>query len=219
MAPLGRLSDNNDFCSVHASELAPALKQPLPAGIDLYAMTHDPSYKLYDDTVADGTVVRTYSGGFAWPNECTRPDIGWARMQIARKQSECSKAAFDIILQSAKYLKDTAGLGIAYYKGTDYPNQPIGFVDTGFMNCRTTRKSEYCMQVYVNGGPVFWKSKMIPGKPSGNTFEAELHGLYEITRYLQYLYILMCEMGFPPTLPLTVYGDNESALLFAKHAR
>ena len=26
-------------------------------------------------------------------------------------------------------------------------------------------------------------------------------------------------MHFPPSLPLTVYGDNESALLFAKHAR
>ena len=209
----------NDLCNEHASEHAPKMRQPLRPGIDLYAMTNDPTYQYYDDNLADGSEVRSFGGTYAWPADCVRPDLSWSRMQVARKQSKCSVAAFELIKQTAHYLKHTADYGIAYYKGTEFPNQPIGMVDTGFASCRMTRKSEYCFHVYMNGGPIFWKSRMIPGSPSGNTFEAELHGLYEITRFLRFLYILMCEMHFPPTLPLTVYGDNESALLFAKHAR
>ena len=210
----------NDFVRAWAVEGTPNRRTPMDDGIDLFAMTKDDTYELYDPNKADGTSVRSYAGGYAWPTDCTRPDLAWSRMQFARLQQDCSVSSFEVMKQSVYHIQGTIDCGIAFYKGSEFPNQPVTFADSGFATCRFTRRSCYFIIVFLNGGPVYWKAKMIPGKtPSGNTFEAEIVPLYEAWRFLKYYYQYMTEIGFPPQLPLVVYGDNESALLFAKHAR
>ena len=134
----------------------------------------------------DGTSVRSYAGGYAWPTDCTRPDLAWSRMQFARLQQDCSVSSFEVMKQSVYHIQGTIDCGIAFYKGSEFPNQPFTFADSGFATCRFTRRSCYFIIVFLNGGPVYWKAKMIPGKtPSGNTFEAEIVPLYEAWRFLK----------------------------------
>jgi len=209
-----------DFVKHWAVEGHPDRRTPMDAGVDLYAMTYDTTYPGYDSNLADGTDVRSYSGGYAWIGDSTRPDLAFFRMSFARQQQQCSVAAFEIMKQSVYHLNATKHLGIEYLKDTAYPNQPITVVDAGFLTCKVTRKSCFMLLMFINGGPIYWKGKMAPGKtPAGNTMEAEIVPLFMAWKFNKFMYAYLCEIGFPPKLPLLIYGDNNSAILFARNAR
>jgi hypothetical protein len=208
-----------EFISPYFLEGTPKKRVPMDDGIDLYAITNDPTYPEYDSSLADPTKVRSFVGGFAWPTDTTRPDLAWFRMQFARQQHRCSQKAFEIMRESIYYLHGTSNLGITYFKDTDFPDQPITFCDAGFAQCITTRSSNYSLVTFLNGGPVYWKSKMIKGTPSDPTMAGEIVPLYESWRFLKHYHAYMSEIGHPPKLPLLIYGDNQSANKFGLTAR
>ena len=149
--------------------------------------------------------MKGYIGQYAWLSDGTRPDLAQSRMEFARLQNKCPKSAFKIMLDSGRYIKGTRDYGVAYYKGTAFPNELIFYTDAGHNNCPITNRSIYCFIGFMNGGPIVWKVKYLEGKPSGSTFEAEQGGAWHAAREIEYLRMLLEEMGFPQKKPTRLY--------------
>jgi len=120
---------------------------------------------------------------------------------------------------SIRYLIASKDLGLTYYKGTEHPNQLVGFCDGDFAGCTVTRKSTWFYVVFMNGGPIIWKSKLAEGKPAGSTLENEIVAVYHLCQEILYLRMLLKEMGFPQTEPTTIYCDNDAAIILTSTGR
>ena len=185
----------------------------------MQTIAHNTTSPDYDDTEEESSQVKGYIGQYAWLSDGTRPDLAHSRMEFARMQNKCPKSCFQIMLDSGRYIKGTRDYGIAYYKNTCYPNQLIFYTDAGHNSCPITNKSIYCYIGFLNGGPIVWKVKYLEGKPSGSTFEAEQGGAWNAAREIEYLRMLLEEMGFPQEKPTTLYCDNESAVTYSTTGR
>ena len=122
------------------------------------------------------------------------------------------------MLRGVGYLDSTKGLGIVYSKGTTHANTIIIMVDTDFATCPITRRSVVMVIVFLNGGPIYWKCKLLD-RPTGSTLETEICGLDMGSREAQYWRALMEEVGFPQTHPTIIYCDNDGAVLFGTKCR
>jgi hypothetical protein len=192
----------------HAREL------PLKHGTDLYAMAQDD-----DLDSADLTDVKGFTGGYAWLADCTRPDLMYTRMLFARMQQSCPKRAFKEMTESLRYLVGTKTLGLTYFKGTAYPMRFIAFVDSGFITCPTTGRSSYCVIIFLHGGPVYWRCKLLPGRPSASTLDAEYAALHYASNDLVYFIQYATELGFQMSGPPILYCDNSASEQLAKTGR
>jgi hypothetical protein len=71
----------------------------------------------------------------------------------------------------------------------------------------------------MNGGPIYWKCKLLSGKPSTSTLEAEYPATYFATNEAVYFRQLCWELGFPQTSPTIIYGDNAAAVQLSDEHR
>ena len=118
-----------------------------------------------------------------------------------------------------RYVLHTQTYGIRYSKGCEFPNVIICFVDASLHTCSVTGRAAYCIILFLNGGPVYWKCKLLPGKPSGSTLEAEYPATYFATNETVYFRSLLYELGFPQDAPTVIYGDNAAAVQLASEHR
>ena len=77
-----------------------------------------------------------------------------------------------------------------------YRNNLLGFTDADFAGCVDTRKSTSGIVVFLNGGPVTWRTKL-QGPVAWSTAEAELYAMAMLMRELRYLQQLLGELGHP----------------------
>jgi hypothetical protein len=189
---------------------------PLQHGLDLYAMSqqYDKSQPFHDSTE-----VRAFVGSYAWLADCTRPDLMFTRGHFARLQAACPPEAFKHMKNSLRYLYATKDIGIQYHKGTKHRYQLICFVDASFATCPVTGRSVFCFIMFLHGGPIAWKSKILPGRPSGSTLDAEYAAMYHAHNELLYFRQLLEEMGFPHNGPCIMYCDNSAAQQLAETGR
>ena len=107
----------------------------------------------------------------------TRIDLAQSRVEFAKLQQKCPESCFRYMVQSLAYLNHTKNMGIAYYKNTTRPNEIVVFVDTGFATCKVTRRSTCMVIIFLNGGPIDWKSFRLT-RAYGSTMETETDGVY-----------------------------------------
>ena len=74
-----------------------------------------------------------------------------------------------------------------------------------------TGRVAYCIIIFLNGGPIFWKCKLLSGKPSASTLEAEYHASHYATNETVFFRSFMYELGFPQPSATIIYGDNAAA--------
>jgi hypothetical protein len=189
---------------------------PLQHGLDLYAMSqnHDKSIPYHDPTE-----VRGFVGSYAWLADCTRPDLMFSRGHFARLQAQCPPEAFNHMKNSLKYLQNTKCTGIKYYKGTKHPYKLICFVDASFATCPTSGRSVFSFLIFLHGGPIHWKSKILPGRPSGSTLDAEYAAMYHAHNEMLYHRQYLEEIGYPHNGPCIMYCDNTAAQQLAETGR
>ena len=192
---------------------------PLNPKLDPVAMSQMEDDPDYDPERAPMEKVRGFVGGYGWPADQTRPDLCFSRMHFARCQSNCSATAFAHMKDALRYISRTVNYGVGYCKGTSRANQIFWYVDTDFMGCKMTRRSVYTIIGILNGGPFYWKTKLIPGRPCHSTLHAESHGCVHCTHEAIYHAALANDMGFTQELPIKIYCDNKEAVEMANSGK
>ena len=192
----------------------------------MYKLTYEalkpkPDSTLDDEKpkLHDKTEVQSLASGIGWLVECTRPDLMFARMNCSRMQQKCTEGSWKLMKNVLRYIVHSRSYGIRYSKGTEFPNTMITFVDASLHTCAFTGRAAYCVIIFLNGGPIFWKCKLLPGKPYVSTLEAEYPATYFATNETVYFRQLLYEMGFPQAGPTIIFGDNAAAQQLASEHR
>ncbi|KAK2069058.1 hypothetical protein P8C59_003665 [Phyllachora maydis] len=93
---------------------------------------------------------------------------------------------------------------------------PIGFSDSDFAGDKATSKSTYGYLYKLAGRPISWKTKRAT-TIALSTLEAEMNGLTEAIREVQWIIGLFSELYRPIDYPITLYGDNQGSIMVANN--
>ncbi len=118
------------------------------------------------------------------------------------------------MLSVFKYLKHTSDLGITYSGGCE---QLDGYSDADFATNDVDRRGVTSGYVFgLWGGAISWQSKKQPSVSLAKG-DAEYVALAQAARELMWLRSIMTELGFSPSKPITLYGDNQASISIAKN--
>jgi hypothetical protein len=147
---------------------------------------------------------------------CTRPDIFFAVMQLARFNSNPGESHVKASKQVLRYLKGTPNQGIRFTKSADFDGKIkiTSYVDSDWAGCVDTRRSTMGYIVHVANGPVSWKSKTIKTLALSSC-EAEFVALSEVCRELMWMCRFLDELGIDYHTP-NVYCDSSSAIRWSE---
>ena len=191
----------------------PALT-PLPAGTKLGKWEGMPVPSTQFDYL--GVV-----GCLQWLVMGTRPDLAHAAGLLGRFSSnpgpEHVRAATNVLY----YLAGTPDLGITYHgsddvlvtDGYDMRDKLIASVDADLGGCVETEKSTTGIVVFLNGGPISWKSKK-QSTASTATLEAEMKAAALVGMELVWLRDLVTEFGITQGC-VRVMEDNSGCVALA----
>ena len=156
------------------------------------------------------------TGSLLYSAICTRPDIFYAVMQLARFNSNPGKAHVRASEQCLRYLEETPDLGIKYTAPKDKNAKIVinAFVDSDWGGCPDTRRSTMGYIIQVCGGPVAWKSKLMQTMALSSC-EAEFMALTEVCRELMWMCRFLDEIGIEYDIP-NIYCDSSSAINWAE---
>ena len=189
-------------------------ESPLPLGLKLGA--------------AEGRVVRSdefdylkFVGSLQWLVMCTRPDLAQVAGLLGRYSNAPGEEHVKACEHVLQYLAGTVDLGITYHGsdgvlmagGYDRRDKLIASVDSDLGGCVETHKSTSGLVVFLNGGPISWKSK----KQSTNstaTLEAEMKAAALVGMELVWLRDLVCELGVEQGC-VRVMEDNAGCVALA----
>ena len=95
-------------------------------------------------------------------------------------------------------------------------NQLWGFVDADFASDEETRRSHtgYCL--FLNGGPVSWKSTR-QKSVSLSTAEAEWYAASEAGKEIVYLRYILEQFGLPQRQATKLYEDSRAVICMAEN--
>ena len=155
------------------------------------------------------------TGSLLYAAICTRPDIFYAVMQLARFNSNPGKPHVRASEQCLRYLEETADLGIKYTapKNKSDKIKIEAFVDSDWGGCPDTRRSTSGYIIQVCGGPVAWRSKLMQTMALSSC-EAEFMSLTEVCRELMWMCRFLDEIGLEYEVP-NIYCDSSSAINWA----
>lgn len=177
-------------------------KSPLPPKIVL-------SIRQPHELRANGDLYLRALGSLMYAMLGTRPDIAFAVGLLSRFSSDPSISHWNALMGVFRYLKHTRTVGIDYNGGN---SEIIGYSDADFATSDVDRRRVTSGYVFILwGGPISWCSKRQPSV-SLATADAEYVGLAQSGREIMWLRALMTQIGSPPTLPSTIYGDNQASI-------
>ena len=179
-----------------------------------------------------------------------RPDISYAVNSLARFTTNPGMAHWQALVYLLGYLKETATEGITYtgvslqgprieaearararsmrrggvpnpsLSSESYLNNLVAYADADFASDTVERRSTSGWAVYLNGGPVSWRSHR-QKSVSLSTTEAELYSLSDCLQEVIWLQRVLIELGYPqPTMRVgpglsnsgtVIYEDNKGA--------
>ncbi|GAA5873331.1 hypothetical protein JCM16303_001094 [Sporobolomyces ruberrimus] len=202
------------------------LERFFPKGLNPVVTPLDSSYS----TLVAGTEEERFDceyrevlGALMYLSTCTRPDLTHALSFMGRFSSCPSKQHWTALVHICRYLAGTPSLGLRYTTPS-FPfsaNLLSGWTDADHGANKDTRRS---ISGYVFGigddssrtTAISWLSKRQKSVAISST-EAESMAMSEGSREVLYLRQLLRELGFPPTTPTRMRGDNSGALLLASH--
>ena len=156
------------------------------------------------------------TGSLLYAAICTRPDIFYAVMQLARFNSNPGQAHVKASEQCLRYLEETPDLGIRYTAPKDKTAKIkiVAFVDSDWGGCPDTRRSTTGYVIQVCGGPVSWRSKLMQ-TIALSSCEAEFMALTEVCRELMWMCRFLDEIGLEYEIP-EIHCDSSSAINWAE---
>ena len=156
------------------------------------------------------------TGSLLYSAICTRPDIFFAVMQLARFNSNPGEAHVKASKQVMRYLKAKPDLGIRYTKSKNFDGKIriIAYVDSDWAGCVDTRRSTMGFIIQVANGPTSWKSKTIKSIALSSC-EAEFVSLSEVCREIMWMCTFLDELGIAYHVP-EIHCDSSSAINWAE---
>jgi len=156
------------------------------------------------------------TGSLLYSAICTRPDIFYAVMQLARFNSNPGEPHVKASKQVLRYLNDDPSKGIRYTKTKDFDGKIriVAYVDSDWAGCVDTRRSTMGYIIKVANGPTSWKSKTIKSLALSSC-EAEFVALSEVCRELMWMCRFLDELGIPYHIP-EIHCDSSSDIRWAE---
>ncbi|GAV87485.1 hypothetical protein CFOL_v3_30911 [Cephalotus follicularis] len=164
----------------------------------------------------------------------TRPDISFDVSAVSQFMSASHTTHWQAVLHIVRYLKGAPGRGlifrdrghlhIAGYSDLDC-FEVTGYSDADCAGCPVDRRSTsgYCVFLefgllhFLGGNLVSWKSKK-QSVVSLSSAETEYRVMANVTGELQWIHMLLTEIGFSVTRPSTLHCDNKSTMHIASNS-
>ncbi|OMO62984.1 Integrase, catalytic core [Corchorus capsularis] len=150
----------------------------------------------------------------------TRPDITYVVQQVCQYMHAPRDVHFQAVKRILRYLKGTSSCGIHFLPC--HSSSLVCYVDADWAGCPDTRRSTMGHCIFLGSNPISWSTKEQVSVPQSST-EAEYMALSIASRDVLWISYILREIGFPVSLPCSVYSDNLGATQLAAnpifHAR
>ncbi len=153
-------------------------------------------------------------GSLVYLSTTTRPDITFAVTFLSRNMSNPSIEHWTTAKRILRYLRGTQNVGITLRKGS---NTLQAYADADLGGDKTSARSTSGTLLLYGDSPIKWKSKL-QSTVAQSTTEAEYYALTEATKDLEWGASLLENIKIQFKTPLTLYGDNQSAIKFANNS-
>ena len=155
---------------------------------------------------------RSAVGSLLWLALTFRPDIAFAVTQVARFAASPKPSHWTAVKRIMRYLRGTIEFGIAFWKREPSQFKLQGYSDSNWAGCIETRKSTGGYVFFIGTSIVSWKSQIIRSICL-SSFESEIYQLSLTSQEAVWELKLLedMKMGEAITLPITIFGDNQSA--------
>ncbi|KAL2887234.1 Retrovirus-related Pol polyprotein from transposon TNT 1-94 [Ceratocystis lukuohia] len=185
-----------------------------------------------EEKSVDKKTYQSLIGTLMYPSVMTRPDIAFATAMLSQHNSNPAERHLDAAKRVARYLRDTASLGIGFSlrRSGGMEESLIGYSDADYANSKD-RKSVSGMVFTLAGGPIKWKAQKQRSVATSTT-EAEYVGFTPcakegiwIHRMIQWCLERLQFDGKRSKTAQTIklrantliYGDNQAALKIANN--
>jgi len=161
---------------------------------------------------------REIIGSLLYAATLTRPDIAFAVSALAQFAQRPARPHWEATKRIMRYLKATRELGLTYGASND---GIVGYTDADHAS-QYHRHSISGYAFLINGGAISWSSKKQP-LVALSTTEAEYIAVAHATKEALCLRAFLGEITRPPSTPMPLHCDNQSAIALSKdgqfHAR
>ncbi|GAA5980434.1 hypothetical protein JCM11641_003392 [Rhodosporidiobolus odoratus] len=202
------------------------LERFFPEGLTARTTPLDSDYSSITPAAEDERYdcpYRELLGALVYLSSCTRPDLAFA-LSFASRFSACpAERHWSILVRISRFLSGNVSLGLRYSAAPSSFSADLltAWTDSDHAGDRDTRRS---VSGYVFGvgwdslcsTAVSWMSRRQKSVAISST-EAEYVALSETAREALWLRALLLDLGYPPTLPTLIRGDNSGSLLLATH--
>ena len=159
---------------------------------------------------------RNLVGTLMYAMVCTRPDIAFAVIQVAKFSNNPSKKHWTAAKRILRYLKGTQEYGLTYTRASEFDVQ--GFSDSDWAGDLDTRRSTSGYVFTVLGSPLSWCSRL--ERPvSLSSCEAELVSLLQGGKEAIWIRKALKSYGFPCDRPMVLWEDNQGCIAIATNQR
>jgi hypothetical protein len=175
--------------------------------------TNDPTNLLSADLQ---TLFQEKVGSILYLASQTRPDLLYSTTQLSRRSNKCTlrdMAAADRLL---RYIASTSSLGITFCS-YNQAFRIFAYVDASY-NCYTDSKSHSGVSLHLGqySGAFLSLSKKQTIVADSSTV-AEFVATHSACQKILWTQNLLQELGFPLSIPTTLYQDNQSTIRLILH--
>jgi len=169
-----------------------------------------------DQAIARTTPYRELIGSLMFLSTQTRPDITFSLGILSRFNNNFNEEHWKAAKKVLRYLNETSQYNLSG-KRVETGNELVMtcYSDSDWAGAPDRKSISGCI-ILVNDVPLVWYSKKQTLVALSST-EAELISLCECVKRKNYLKQLLLEYGFKIKEPVVIHGDNQAALLIAKH--
>ena len=139
----------------------------------------------------DPTIYRRLVGRLLYLT-ITRPNIQYAVNTLSQFMQSPYSSHLDAANRVLCYLKGSVGKGL--FLSASSSLTLVGYVDSDWVGCPTTRRSTIGYFTMLGSSPISWKTKKQP-TVSCSSAEAEYRSLAALTSKLQWLKYLLSDLG------------------------
>jgi hypothetical protein len=142
----------------------------------------------------------------------TRPDISYAVHIVSKFMQAPRHLHLAAVRRLIRYLIGSPTRGLFFPKHS--PLTLTSYSDADWAGCPDTRKSITGWCIFLGDALISWKCKKQDCVSKSST-EAEYRAMSAACSEIVWLRGLLSELGFPPTAPTPLHGDNTSAIQIA----
>ncbi|KAI3521421.1 hypothetical protein L1887_10887 [Cichorium endivia] len=185
--------------------------KPIRTPLDVNVTISSSSCSKDDDLLENVTEYQKLVGKLIYLTN-TRPDISFTVQTLSQFMHAPRKSHLKIAVRVLRYLKLCPGKGILMSKSDELVL--TAWADADWAKCVNSRRSVtgYCL--FLGNSLISWKSKK-QSTISRSSTESEYRALATVTCEVLWLLKLMRDLGLKYKVPVSLYCDNQSAILLS----